>query len=65
MGRMFRIISEGPIEAVTAGAALAHAPEEPFVSRNAPYIEVGGASPVFHAAHLSSRHHRPPVRMNI
>lgn len=49
MGRMFRIISEGPIEAVTAGAALAHAPEEPFVSGNAPYIEVGGASPVFHA----------------
>lgn len=49
MGRMFRIITEGPIEAVTAGAALAHAREaEPFVHGNAPYIEVGGPAPVFH-----------------
>lgn len=51
MGRMFRIITEGPIEAVTAGAALAHAhsAEEPFVSGGAPYIEVGSGAPVFHA----------------
>ena len=56
MGRMFRIITEGPIEAVTAGAALAHAPEsEPFVSGEAPFIEVGGPSPVFHAQKPASR----------
>jgi Mrp family chromosome partitioning ATPase len=48
MGRMFRIITEGPIEAVTAGAALAHAAEsEPFVVGDAPFIEVGGPAPVF------------------
>jgi Mrp family chromosome partitioning ATPase len=48
MGRMFRVITEGPIEAVTAGAALAHAHDEPFVHGAAPYIEVGGTSAVFH-----------------
>ncbi len=57
MGRMFRIITEGPIEAVTAGAALAHSPEpEVFVSGGAPYIEVGGPHAVFHTPKV-----RPPL----
>ena len=56
MGRMFRIITEGPIEAVTAGAALAHSREsEPFVAGDAPYIEVGGPAPVFHLPKTAPR----------
>src|SRR4051812_43862643 len=56
MGRMFRIITEGPIEAITAGAALAHSlKQEPFVGDDAPYIEVGGPSPVFHTPKQAPR----------
>src|SRR4051794_35393349 len=66
MGRMFRIITEGPIEAVSAGAALAHTSEpEAFVNGGAPYIEVGGPTAVFHgpkATHRPIEQTPPPVK---
>jgi len=60
MGRMFRIITEGPIEAVTAGAALAHPQESDFVSGGAPYIEVGGPKTVFHSQQAPIEQTPPP-----
>ncbi|CAN5292609.1 hypothetical protein BH11PLA2_BH11PLA2_50140 [soil metagenome] len=54
MGRMFRIVTEGPLDAVISGATqpriVEAAATDPFVGGSStPYIEVGGPSPVFHA----------------
>jgi MinD-like ATPase involved in chromosome partitioning or flagellar assembly len=52
MGRMFRIVTEGPLEAVRSGALAAVTPKtaeliaeaDPFVAGEAPYIEIGGGA---------------------
>lgn len=62
MARKYRIVAEGPVEALTPAAALAHAREaEPFVNGDAPFVEVGGPKPVYQSPPLSQT---PPPKQS-